>query len=73
MNEFICKKLDSLTAWIGAIGLVLLIIHWTSALFILFVALIIMPESKFSDFFKKAAKEVKEKTHHDHPTPWDNH
>lgn len=64
MTEFLCKKLDSLTAWIGAIGLVLFLIHWQSALFILFIALIVLPESKFSDFFKKAAKEVRVKTDH---------
>lgn len=66
MNEFICGKLDSLTAWIGAIGIVLALIRWETGLLVLFLLLIFLPEQKFSDFFKKASVTIKEKVDHDH-------
>jgi hypothetical protein len=66
MNEFLCKKMDSLTAWIGTIGIFLALFRWETGLLILFVLLIFLPESKFSDFFKKVSGEIKEKASHNH-------
>lgn len=58
--------MDSLTAWIGAIGIILALFRWETGLLILFVLLIFLPEAKFSEFFQKLSGEIKEKTNHDH-------
>jgi hypothetical protein len=65
MNEYLCEKLDSLTAWLGAIGIILMLFRWETGLFALFLLLIFLPEGKFSDFFKKMSDKIKEKTDHE--------
>lgn len=66
MNEFLCNKMDSVTSWIGAIGLILALFRWETGLLMLFAVLIFLPDAKFSGFFAKISGEIKEKTHHDH-------
>ena len=66
MNEFLCKKMDSLTAWIGAIGIVLALIKWETGLFVLFILLILLPDAKFSQFFKKVSGKIKNEIKHSH-------
>lgn len=60
IKKYLLSQADKLTAWIGFIGLALLFVNWTSALFILFVALVVLPEAKFSDTFKEWTKKIKE-------------
>lgn len=66
MNEYLCEKMDSLTAWIGALGIILMLFRWETGLFLLFLLLIFLPQAKFSDMFKSIADKIREKTEHDH-------
>lgn len=58
-KKYLLDQLDKTTAWIGLIGLILLFVGWGSALFFLFVALIFLPETHFSEKFKQWTNLVK--------------
>lgn len=60
VQKYMLAQLDKLTAWIGLIGLILQALHMQSFLFILFVALIALPEGNFSAVFKKWTKSLKD-------------
>lgn len=66
MNEYLCEKMNSLTAWLGIIGMVLLVCHLFSWLFLLFVLLIVIPDAKFSHAFARLSNFIKSKVGHDH-------
>lgn len=62
--NFILKRLDNTTAWIGVIGLVLLVLNFHGMLAFLFIALFFVPEgnlsgilTKVTDSLKKTAKD----------------
>lgn len=59
MREFFIKQLDKTTAWIGLIGLFFLLIGWSSGLFFLFIALILLPETSFSEKFRNWTGKIK--------------
>ena len=58
--NYLKAQMDKTTAWIGAIGLVLFFLGLHSLLFVLFILLIILPESNFSDWAKKGAQSVRD-------------
>lgn len=58
--KYILSRLDNTTAWIGVIGLVLLVFNLHTLLVALFVALFFIPEGNFSDMFKKLTKEIRD-------------
>lgn len=66
MNEYLCEKMNSLTAWLGVIGLILLICHMFSWLFLLFVLQILVPDTKFSQLFKSVSNFIKKEVNHHH-------
>lgn len=51
--KFILSRLDNTTAWIGVIGLALLVFNMHGFLAFLFVALFFMPETSFTGIFKR--------------------
>lgn len=59
IKNYLISQLDKTTAWIGFIGLILMALHLYSFMFILFVAMIFLPETSFSSTFKKWAGEVR--------------
>lgn len=60
IKNYIVSRLDQTTAWVGLIGLVLLMLGLHSFLFILFVLLVCLPESSFSDIFKKWTGDIRD-------------
>lgn len=56
--NFIKKQLNKTTAWIGLVGIFFQLINLYSGLFFLFVALIFLPESSFSETFKKWSESI---------------
>lgn len=52
VKDYLLGQADKMTAWIGFIGLVLLFLGFTSILALLFVALVVLPETQFSQVFK---------------------
>lgn len=60
VKKYLLGHADQMTAWIGCIGLCLLFVGWTSALFILFVALVMFPDAKFSGIFAGWTKKLRE-------------
>jgi hypothetical protein len=60
IKKYLLGRTDSVTAWIGAIGLVLWLLNIKSFLFLLFVALIVLPEGHFRNTFGKWAEKAKE-------------
>ncbi|MFO0958224.1 MAG: hypothetical protein U0800_12495 [Isosphaeraceae bacterium] len=60
LKDYLLGQLDKLTAWIGLIGLALHFLGFNNLLVFLFVALIILPESQFSDVFKKWTKDIRD-------------
>lgn len=59
ITNYLLGQADKMTAWIGFIGLILLFSHFTSALLLLFIALIVLPEAQFSDLFKEWTKSLR--------------
>ena len=57
--KFVLSRLDNTTAWVGIIGFTLLLLHMTSALMLLFVALFFVPETNLTDIFKKATSGLR--------------
>lgn len=57
--KYILSRLTNTTAWIGVIGLVLLIFNMHTALAILFMLLFFLPEANFTDLFAGWTKEIK--------------
>lgn len=60
IKNYLLKQADKLTGWIGVIGLLLLFLGLHSFLFMLFVALIVLPEGKFSNLFKSWTTELRD-------------
>lgn len=63
--KFILGRLDNTTAWIGLIGLALLIFHFHGLLAILFIALFFIPEGSFTGIFKAITAKLR-KTAEEH-------
>jgi hypothetical protein len=61
MRDFLLNKLDSVNAWIGAIGFVLVLLKFNTMLFIFFSLLILLPDTKFTDLFKLVSDEIRKK------------
>lgn len=57
--NFILKRLDNTTAWIGVIGLVLLVLNFHGMLAFLFIALFFVPEGNLSGILKKVTDSLK--------------
>lgn len=60
LKTYLLGQLDKMTAWIGLIGLALHFFGFNSLLVFLFVGLIVLPESQFSDVFKKWTNDIRE-------------
>lgn len=60
ITEYFLNRADNVTAWIGVIGLILLALHLGSFLFILFIVMIILPETSFSNLFGGWTKELRD-------------
>jgi hypothetical protein len=63
MEKFVAYLLDQMnktTAWIGVIGILLQVFHLQSAMFVLFVLLIVLPETSFSSTFKEWAQKLRD-------------
>lgn len=65
--KYLFGRLSNTTAWIGVIGLVLLLLGFHTALVVLFVLLFLLPEGNFTELFKgwtqSLQKTVEENTH----------
>lgn len=57
---YLLGRADHLTAWIGFIGLVLQFLNLQSVMFILFIALLVLPEAQFNLFAREATKKLRE-------------
>lgn len=51
-KDYLLGQADKMTAWVGFIGLLLFFTGFHSLLFVLFIALIVLPEDRFSEQFK---------------------
>lgn len=60
IKKYLLNQADKMTAWIGVIGLALLFLGLSSFLFMLFIALIVLPEGKFSNLFKGWTQELRD-------------
>jgi hypothetical protein len=64
MKNYLLGRAESLTAWIGFIGFILeIVLHLGNAstlMLVLFVVLIVMPETKFRDLFADWTKKVRD-------------
>lgn len=58
--SYLLSRADSVTAWIGFIGIVLQFLKLDHLLEILFLALIVLPEGNFSALFKNLTEKIKE-------------
>lgn len=58
--NLLIKQLDKTTAWVGIIGLTLLILGLHSVLFFLFILLVVAPEASLKDMFMKWTASIKE-------------
>lgn len=58
--KYILGRLDDLSAWIGVIGLILISIGFHGALTMLFVLLVIVPQTQFSSFFKEWTQKLRD-------------
>lgn len=59
IKKYLLTQANKSTAWIGFLGLLFLILHLYSFLFLLFMMLIVFPESRFSDTFKDWTQKIK--------------
>lgn len=57
--NFILKRLDNTSAWIGVIGLILLVLNFHGLLAFLFIALFFVPEGNLSTVFKRVTDSLK--------------
>ena len=57
--KYLFNRLDNTTAWIGIIGLTLMLLQFHTALIILFVLMFVLPEGNFSDLFKGWTRELR--------------
>lgn len=57
-TKYIRAQANKTTAWIGAIGLVLLFFGLHGVLWGLALALIVLPEAQFTELFKKWAGKI---------------
>lgn len=57
--NFILKRLDNTTAWIGLIGLALLILNFHGLLAFLFIGLFFVPEGNLSGIFKRITDSLR--------------
>lgn len=57
---YVLTRLDDPTAWIGIIGLLLMLFGFHSALGMLFVILLVFPETQFNSFFKEWAQKLRD-------------
>jgi len=58
--DYLIAQLDKATAWIGVLGLILYYLNLHTALILLFILLVILPESQFSEMFKKWTSEIRD-------------
>ncbi len=58
--NYCIAQLDKMTAWIGLIGIICLMLGMHTALAIIFVLLIVLPEAEFSELFKRWTKGIRE-------------
>ncbi len=58
--KYLLGRLDDLSAWIGIIGLILSAIGFHGALTMLFVLLVIVPQTQFSTFFSDWTKKIRD-------------
>jgi len=59
VKNYLLGQADKMTAWIGLIGLALLFLRFTSILALLFVALVVLPETQFGQVFKVWTVELR--------------
>lgn len=64
MKNYLLSRAESLTAWIGIIGLVLEVVlhmgHTSTIMVILFILLIVLPEANFRTLFADWTKSIKD-------------
>lgn len=61
IKNYLLRQADKMTAWIGFIGICLQLLGLQSVMFFLFIALITLPETQFSDVFKAWTKKIRAK------------
>lgn len=59
VKNYLLEQADKLTAWIGFVGMILLFLNLHSFLFLLFIALIALPEAHFSSVFKNWTSQLR--------------
>ena len=60
IKAYILGRLDNVTAWVGALGIIFQLLGLHTLLFGLFVLLIILPQANFTNFFGGAAKTIRD-------------
>lgn len=58
--KYCINQLDKIQAWIGVIGIVLLLLGAHSILFFLFILLIVLPEQSLKEMFSKWTAGLRE-------------
>lgn len=53
------KKVDQFSTWIGLVGLILLMLGFHTLLALVFIALILVPDTQFSSWVKMGSDAVK--------------
>jgi hypothetical protein len=59
-KNYLLGQADKTTAWIGVIGICLPLLGLQSVMFLLFIALIVLPQENFTDFFKKRTQQLRD-------------
>lgn len=59
-TKYMLGRLDDLSAWIGVIGLIFISIGFHGALTMLFVLLVIVPQTQFTSFFKDWTQKLRD-------------
>ncbi len=60
IKDYLLGQADKMTAWIGFLGLALYFVGLHSALVFLFLLLIVLPESQFSEIFRGWTKKLRD-------------
>lgn len=64
MKKYLLGRMESLSAWIGMVGIILEIVlhlgHTSLVMLLLFVALIVIPEASIRELFKEWTTKVKD-------------
>lgn len=60
VKNYLLGQADKMTAWIGFIGLCLIFLGLHSVLVFLFILLIILPDTTFSEIFKVWTKKLRD-------------